>query len=1358
MIIVIKIFFIFYLKSKIEIYISYYYIMNYHGKSITLNTDIRVLDNNLPTRDDLLDNNEKMQVANKIRNKDNLLFMSNDLFESFKKESYKLYLIGITPDGSKTIICINGIYPYIILDYNLDKDDNENRTFIRNELKKYNIKPHKVEFVMGRDFKYYSEFEKKFIKVSFGTMFQRNKIIDEFTKKNVKTYNNDITSYYRVISREYIINLCNWNIISDYTNIKKHNFRCKYYFEVDIDNISACDDQAKLGFISKQLELDKCISGCYDIEAYTPNKKGEMPSGKNPEDICFMIGLTFQFIKSKDYLLNIIIVSKPCDAQKDIYTIICPDEKMVIRVFGYIMTLIQPDFLTEFNGSGFDWPFIIDKAKYYGITLELVKNFLIKPMLDYQEKNYLSFHYPQYRKIKLEAKSYAIMINLKVPGIIMFDTQVICKNLFPLAEKKSLNHFLFMNNLGSKDDMGHKELFRIYENNNSSEMAKVAHYCFIDCYKLHELALQKTFIQDKREVCTLSATSMYDGFYYAGGLKVRNLIMLNGFKRNLFFDVSKSEANDLDECPCMCKCKDKCKCKTEDCKCKEKCKCPCECKYPGATVLQPIKGLVSALYTVKEFNEKENICNDITQVENLIINNFKKFYLYKENLSYDNLSSDEETLLSRYTRYIQITENQYPISGLDFSSLYPSLIMAYNICPTRLIKNEETMLELKAQGKSIHEIKFKYNQKDIISWTVRHNNDKDELGLYPSVLIDLFNSRKKLKLILEKHKDLMEDYEKNKKDFESDPIYIESSFQAGYYNSKQAAVKVFMNTIYGEMGNKLSSLFMLPLAGGVTSMGQYNLLMVKDYVKTQNAKVYYGDTDSVYMSCNKNDFIEYDELYYTNKISKEEYYTHLVKQTFKSIGVMRDLVNAKLFENNQTPYLKMAYEEVLYPCAFLSKKKYYGIPHEKIVNFKPKKLFIRGLEVKKRGVSDVLKTICNRILWTSLEISNISTIKELVINEISNYFTTKWDVNDFVKTAVYKPDVKNVKVITFMNRMIESRMPNLPEAGDRFKYIVVKRDLYTYDIKGRQTEVKMGDRIEFPETVINKNLEIDLLYYFENEITGQFARLISYDSEYNTYQITEQDKLLNNKELYKKIEDNTFKNCKKYIIDLSAKYGNPYQKKGKLYKNLYKTIKNQIDIHSIYDKKTTNVIKLTTILTDINHISQLFIKLKEYSYKNYSFNTIANKIVKRFNNNLKSVYSIYTDSNNKYYDKSLTDLYGNIGKLLNDNPQLINTNDMNIGQMINFIKDQYELKNKETDKIEEIIPINQLTNIIKDKKFYQEINKDIIIQFYKYIINIISIHKTIKKNETIKDSIYYNLNKQKKITIKPKSFTYIGLL
>ena len=56
-----------------------------------------------------------------------------------------------------------------------------------------------------------------------------------------------------------------------------------------------------------------------------------------------------------------------------------------------------------------------------------------------------------------------------------------------------------------------------------------------------------------------------------------------------------------------------------------------------------------------------------------------------------------------------------------------------------------------------------------------------------------------------------------------------------------------------------------------------------------------------------------------------------------------DEVNDFLRKDNRSPYLKMAYEEVLFLVVFTGKKKYYGIPYESKLNFN-KKPFIWGLK------------------------------------------------------------------------------------------------------------------------------------------------------------------------------------------------------------------------------------------------------------------------------------------------------------------------------------------------------------------------------------------------------------------------------
>ncbi len=82
----------------------------------------------------------------------------------------------------------------------------------------------------------------------------------------------------------------------------------------------------------------------------------------------------------------------------------------------------------------------------------------------------------------------------------------------------------------------------------------------------------------------------------------------------------------------------------------------------------------------------------------------------------------------------------------------------------------------------------------------------------------------------------------------------------------------------------------------------------------------------------------------------------------KVMKKLRDDVNTYLKIKNRLTYLKMAYEEVLFPVVFTGKKKYFGILHKEVPNFKPKKLFIKEINTVKQGKSQFFKIIENRIM------------------------------------------------------------------------------------------------------------------------------------------------------------------------------------------------------------------------------------------------------------------------------------------------------------------------------------------------------------------------------------------------------------
>ena len=67
-------------------------------------------------------------------------------------------------------------------------------------------------------------------------------------------------------------------------------------------------------------------------------------------------------------------------------------------------------------------------------------------------------------------------------------------------------------------------------------------------------------------------------------------------------------------------------------------------------------------------------------------------------------------------------KTQRPVTGLDFASLYPSLIMAYNLSPEKFIFNPEEAVIIKNNGNTLHEISFPFNKRTIQAWCVRHDN------------------------------------------------------------------------------------------------------------------------------------------------------------------------------------------------------------------------------------------------------------------------------------------------------------------------------------------------------------------------------------------------------------------------------------------------------------------------------------------------------------------------------------------------------------------------------------------------------------------------------------------------------------
>lgn len=509
----------------------------------------------------------------------------NDIKESSSIEDYKLIVYGILPCGSKVTLLIEGIYPSIDIEFDpsLDKSGNLNRIkdLLKDPvyLKKIKTQPevHSLKLRTGKKLIGFSKDESKFIKISFKKIFHRKEFINLLKKKDIESYNNDESTYYRVAGREYKLALTGWNLISDYYSSKNKDYKSTTVLSVNIDSISKFTE---LSFKGISLKKEKLISLAFDIEQYSSdfdleniNRETRLPDGDIMDDTIFNIGMTFHFINEPAEFLGLSLISEECESKEGYITVICDTEKTLLLAFSYIIGKMQPDIIYEFNGSGFDWPNIYKKSKLLKITDIMLENMSMIKLSSYDLNGKDKFIYRSI-SIKISADMSKTMTNISLHGYVAFDLRLALMQLNPTESQSSLSFYLENYKMPGKDDMPIPTLFRYFVTKDHNGLGDVAKYCYIDCLRLHQLVYKINLIQDKKAVGSLSYTTLFDAFYRANSIKVRNLVIAHALDSNLFYNSIKKEENEEDKK---------------------------EGKYPGALVLNPLTNLVKPLMSFEEY-------------------------------------------------------------------------------------------------------------------------------------------------------------------------------------------------------------------------------------------------------------------------------------------------------------------------------------------------------------------------------------------------------------------------------------------------------------------------------------------------------------------------------------------------------------------------------------------------------------------------------------------------------------------------------------------------------------------------------------------------------------------------------------
>lgn len=1171
------------------------------------------------------------RIQNDIKCGHPVFVVANDIYEGFdfqqsagnNVKSYVIHVFGATMDGSKAHIVIKNID--VFFDVVIPQDGGAPvpapanietvKTRILDEIANNGIaRPHKIETFYAKPVQVFHEDDLPFLRFHYASTWTNESAIHVVQSLGYKTYSDDPrNNYYRKFARERGVSMSSWVYLTKYKysrggahpagqpswEDKRAGIGDKsiisplsaHYFEITPDDIRPMEEQFPDKYPTPDFVAaikddpliihDRLLVQTWDIETFSWRKLGDLPRPENAEDVCFLICCTWHWKGSAKPLYSVALSEIDVEPDPRWTTIVCGSQTNLLRAFAIITGHMAPDVIAGFNDADYDWPFVMEKARQAGQLSFMYNQMSAIPWRNITEESVWRNNYLQHGGVKITADLTVDAKYLKVPGWFPLDIRIAFRRLYPkkeMSKGSSLNFYLNLCGLKPKAHMPIHILNKIYESRSRSDMRKGVFYCWTDALRCQELQVERTLVNDRREISNLSFVSLFDSFRYADGMRVSNLLSGHAWYYNIMATMTRPEEGTGD-------------------------------KYTGAYVFPPVKGLenrrpvtgldFSSLYPslIMAYNlSPEKYVADRGEAERLAA---KGYHLHHVRFEYPIGSgnftegwfvrhTNERSTMGLYAVVLNDLFNKRAQMKKQMESL--SDIKEHIDIMYGLVKDGRATLadafrtEVDSMQKEVDKI------RGDIAAGVTQPDDVGRAEGQARRLAACIESLRKIspELCIIASNDLKQGSQSDSERDQSQHAATEA-FHAGYAtavyklgvaDAKQKALKVFMNTFYGEAGNARCPFFLLPLAGGVTSAGQYNIKMVADFVRNKGFAIKYGDTDSIYVSAPEWCFEAADAGFSRGETTKEAYWAEMVMITMRELDRLRKDVNAMLAADNGTRFLNMAYEEVLFPVVFTGKKKYFGIPHINKPNFHPKSLFVRGLEIVKQGQSQLTKDIGNKIMWRAMDVDNNRTLRQIVEDVLHDAVENidQWPPDHFVRSAAYKPLAKNQSVQRFVARMrvrhaeeitaakravAEGRTPKpfvymLPDPGERFNFILTKIEA-GFSIEGysQKGNIRVGDRMEYAHVVQALGLPIDVSYYLEMYTAGICARFINYDDEFCPNVAPDVRAQMSPKNL-DALDATAQKAAVRYLVDLikshkaDSETGGTYRWKCMAYKRAYK--------------------------------------------------------------------------------------------------------------------------------------------------------------------------------------------------------------
>lgn len=420
------------------------------------------------------------------------------------------------------------------------------------------------------------------------------------------------------------------------------------------------------------------------------------------------------------------------------------------------------------------------------------------------------------------------------------------------------------------------------------------------------------------------------------------------------------------------------------------------------------------------------------------------------------------------------------VVGFDLASLYPSLLMAYNISP-------ETLVDIKHPNITIQKILDKSADTELYSeYAICPNGcmyRKDIRGFFPELIEKMFNDRKAYKLkMLEAQKE-----------YEISPSIELSNMISKYYNIQQN-LKICLNSLYGSLGNEYFRYYKLDNAKSVTFSGQATIKWIESrlnvflnkIIGTQNADYVIAlDTDSNYLNFGP----LVNKVFKDNTPSKTEIIDFLDKicgTTFqeyidKCFQELMDYTNA--YKN--TLYMK---REVICDRAIWTKKKRYilNVWDNEGVRFDKPKIKIKGLEAIKSSTPEV----CRKMIKEAVPIMMTQTEDDMIkyIDECKTKFY------EFSIAEISFPrSVNNLNTYGSKQTIYTKGTPMHVRGALLYNHYIKKKKL-----DNKYPIIQNGEKIKFCALKLPNPIHEDIISFIQNfphEL--ELNQYIDYNTQFN---------------------------------------------------------------------------------------------------------------------------------------------------------------------------------------------------------------------------------------------------------------------